>query len=310
MQKIKLLVVFIISLLFSLSANGTLIEIKVKVQGEVITNLDIENEINYLTFLNPKLRNLEKKNVLNIAKNSLITEIVKKRELEKFTNLEKENDLVNLIENNLIAKKNIKSKTEFKKILSKRSLDYEQIKRKLLIEALWNQLIYTKYSKNLVINKSELRNRIQNQIDTTQKKYEYNLSEIVFEEEIDFNLENKIKEIKKSIKNIGFENTANIFSISNTAKNGGLIGWINELQISKNIVENIEKIKEQEISKPIKIGNSYIIIKINKKKELKNKIDLEKELEKLINFETNRQLNNYSIIFYKRLKKNLDIDEY
>ena len=163
---------------------------------------------------------------------------------------------------------------------------------------------------NLVINKSELRNRIQNQIDTTQKKYEYNLSEIVFEEEIDLNLENKIKEIKKSIKNIGFENTANIFSISNTAKNGGLIGWINELQISKNIVENIEKIKEQEISKPIKIGNSYIIIKINKKKKLKNKIDLEKELEKLINFETNRQLNNYSIIFYKRLKKNLDIDEY
>ncbi len=310
MQKIKLLVVFIISLLFSLSANGTLIEIKVKVQGEVITNLDIENEINYLTFLNPKLRNLEKKKVLNIAKNSLITEIVKKRELEKFTNLEKENDLVDLIESNLIAKKNIKSKTEFKKILSKRSLDYEQIKRKLLIEALWNQLIYTKYSKNLVINKSELRNRIQNQIDTTQKKYEYNLSEIVFEEEIDSNLENKIKDIKKSIKNIGFENTANIFSISNTAKNGGLIGWINELQISKNIVENIEKIKEQEISKPIKIGNSYIIIKINKKKELKNKIDLEKELEKLINFETNRQLNNYSIIFYKRLKKNLDIDEY
>ena len=309
MQKIKLLVVFIISLLFSLSANGTLIEIKVKVQGEVITNLDIENEINYLTFLNPKLRNLEK-NVLNIAKNSLITEIVKKRELEKFTNLEKENDLVNLIENNLIAKKNIKSKTEFKKILSKRSLDYEQIKRKLLIEALWNQLIYTKYSKNLVINKSELRNRIQNQIDTTQKKYEYNLSEIVFEEEIDLNLENKIKDIEKSINNIGFENTANIFSISNTAKNGGLIGWINELQISKKIVENIEKIKEQEISKPIKIGNSYIIIKINKKKELKNKIDLEKELEKLINFETNRQLNNYSIIFYKRLKKNLDIDEY
>tara|TARA_Y100000816_G_scaffold278817_1_gene250425 strand:- start:2492 stop:3445 length:954 start_codon:yes stop_codon:yes gene_type:complete len=310
MQIIKLLLISIFFLLFSLNANGKLIEIKVKVQGEIITNLDIEDEINYLTFLNPKLRNLENKKALNIAKNSLITEIVKKKELEKFTDLEKKNNLVDLIENNLITKKNIKSKSEFKKILSTQGLDYEKIKRKLLIEALWNQLIYTKYSKNLVINKSELRNRIQNQIDTTQKKYEYNLSEIVFEEEIDLNLENKIKDIEKSINNIGFENTANIFSISNTAKNGGLIGWINELQISKKIVENIEKIKEQEISKPIKIGNSYIIIKINKKKELKNKIDLEKELEKLINFETNRQLNNYSIIFYKRLKKNLDIDEY
>ena len=179
-----------------------------------------------------------------------------------------------------------------------------------MIETLWNQLIYQKYSKNLVINREELRKQIQNQIDTTEKKYEYNLSEIVFEEEIDSNFENKIKEINNSINNIGFENTANIFSISNTAKNGGLIGWINELQISKQIIERIEKIKEQKISEPIKIGNSYIIIKINKKREIKNKIDLEKELEKLINFETNKQLNKFSIIFYKRLKKNLDINEY
>ena len=117
-----------------------------------------------------------------------------------------------------------------------------------MIETLWNQLIYQKYSKNLVINREELRKQIQNQIDTTEKKYEYNLSEIVFEEEIDSNFENKIKEINNSINNIGFENTANIFSISNTAKNGGLIGWINELQISKQIIERIEKIKEQKIS--------------------------------------------------------------
>ena len=309
MQKINIFIL-IFYFLFNISANSELIEIKVKVHGEVITNLDIKNEINYLTFLNPKLGNLEKTKVFSIAKNSLITEIVKKEELKKFTNLDKENSLINLIENNLLRKKNIENRDAFKKILIERNLNYEEIKKKLLIETLWNQLIYQKYSKNLVINREELRKQIQNQIDTTEKKYEYNLSEIVFEEEIDSNFENKIKEINNSINNIGFENTANIFSISNTAKNGGLIGWINELQISKQIIERIEKIKEQKISEPIKIGNSYIIIKINKKREIKNKIDLEKELEKLINFETNKQLNKFSIIFYKRLKKNLDINEY
>ena len=309
MQKINIFIL-IFYFLFNISANSELIEIKVKVHGEVITNLDIKNEINYLIFLNPKLGNLEKTKVFNIAKNSLITEIVKKEELKKFTNLDKENSLINLIENNLLRKKNIENRDAFKKILIERNLNYEEIKKKLLIETLWNQLIYQKYSKNLVINREELRKQIQNQIDTTEKKYEYNLSEIVFEEEIDSNFENKIKEINNSINNIGFENTANIFSISNTAKNGGLIGWINELQISKQIIERIEKIKEQKISEPIKIGNSYIIIKINKKREIKNKIDLEKELEKLINFETNKQLNKFSIIFYKRLKKNLDINEY
>ena len=152
MQKINIFIL-IFYFLFNISANSELIEIKVKVHGEVITNLDIKNEINYLTFLNPKLGNLEKTKVFSIAKNSLITEIVKKEELKKFTNLDKENSLINLIENNLLRKKNIENRDAFKKILIERNLNYEEIKKKLLIETLWNQLIYQKYSKNLVINR-------------------------------------------------------------------------------------------------------------------------------------------------------------
>ena len=309
MKRLQLLIVFF-SFFLNLNANSNVIEIKLKIQDEVITNLDIENEINYLTFLNPKLKDLDREKVFNIAKNSLTTEIIKKKEVKKFVDLEKENDLVNIIEKNLLLKKNIKNKNEFKEILNKKNLEYKSIKKKLLIEALWNQLIYQRYSKNLVINKEELRNKIKEQIDGIKKKYEYNLSEIVIEEEINNKFKKKVLEIKKNIRTIGFENTAIIYSISNTAKNGGLIGWINELQISKQILKKIEKLDEQQLSEPIKVNNSYIIIKVNQKKELKNKIDLEKELEKLINLETNRQLNNFSIIFYKRLKKNLEIYEY
>ena len=309
MKKIIIIIIFF-SFFFNFSANSDVVEIKVKVQDEVITNLDIENEINYLTFLNPKLKNLDKEKVLKIAKNSLITEIIKKKELKKFVDLQKENDLVNMIERNLLLKKNIKSKDEFKKILNSKNLEYKDIKKKLVIEALWNQLIYQRNSKNIVINKEELKNKIKRQIEGVDKKYEYNLSEITFENEINKNLEDKILEIKNSINSIGFENTAIIFSISNTAKNGGLIGWINELQISKEVLEKIKKLNKDQFSEPIKINNSYLIIKVNQKKELKNKINLEKELEKLINLETNRQLNNFSIIFYKRLRKNIEVYEY
>ena len=309
MKKIKI-IILLFSFFFNLNANSNVVEIKVKVQDEVITNLDIENEINYLTFLNPKLKNLDKEKVFKIAKNSLITEIIKKKELKKFVDLQKENDLVNMIERNLLLKKNIKSRNEFKKILNNQNLEYKDIKKKLVIEALWNQLIYQRNSKNIVINTEDLRNKIKGQIDGIKKKYEYNLSEIIFEEEIDKNLEDKVLEIKNSIDGIGFENSAIIFSISNTAKNGGLIGWINELQISKLILEKIEKLNQGQFSEPIKTNNSYLIIKVNQKKELKNKVILEKELEKLINLETNRQLNNFSTIFYKRLRKNIEIYEY
>ena len=309
MKKITIIIIFF-SFFFNIIANSNVVEIKVKIQDEVITNLDIENEINYLTFLNPKLKDLDKEKVFKIAKNSLITEIIKKKELKKFVNLQEENNLVNMIERNLLLKKNIKSKDEFKKILNSQNLEYKDIKKKLAIEALWNQLIYQRNSKNIVINKEELRSKIKGQIEGIKKKYEYNLSEIVFEEEIDKNSEDMLREIKSNINSIGFENTAIMFSISNTAKNGGLIGWINELQISKQIIEKIENLNLEQISDPIKVNNSFLIIKVNQKKELKNKIDLEKELEKLINIETNRQLNNFSIIFYKRLRKNLEINEY
>ena len=310
MKTIKIVIILFFSFLNYTNSYGYFIEIKVKVKDRIITNIDIENEINYLIFLNPKLKNLEIKKVYRIAKDSLITEIIKRNELENFIDFEERNNLANIIEKKLYMKKNIKDKNEFKKILKDKNLDYEKIKEKLYIEAIWNQYIYDKYSKNLIIDKDELKKKINNQLKKTEKKYEYNLSEIFFREEIDIDNKNRISEIYKSIDNIGFENTANIYSISNTAKNGGLIGWINELQISKIINENLNKLNIDDISEPIKIGNAYIIIKLNDKKELTNNIDINKELEKLINSERNRQLNNFSIIFYKRLKKNIEINEY
>ena len=310
-NKIKIFLIFFF-IIFSLNkiCYGELIEIKVKIKNEIITNIDLEKEKNYLIFLNPRLNELKKSRLDNIAKDSLITEIIKELEVKRYFDLNKNNKLVNTVEDNLLKRRNISNRNEFKKILKSLNIDYQTIKKKLTIETFWNQLIYEKFKNNIVINRVELKKNILEKFENESKKFVYNLSEIVFEKSLDQNLDEGLNKISDNIKKIGFENTANIYSISNTSKNGGLIGWINELQISSQINDIIKNLGIGEISKPIKIQNGYMIIKLNNKKQLKEDIDIDIQLEKLINKETNRQLNTFSNIFYKKLKKNIDINEY
>ena len=309
MKRKKIIIFLSIYLIFISPLFGKSIEIKVKVLNEVITNYDIKEEEKYLIFLNPKLKQLQDSKRKNIAKDSLITEIIKKKELEKFFNFNEQSKLINIVEKQLLKRKNIYNKEELLKILKNKKINYEKVKVKLKIETLWNQLVYNKYLKNVKVNKDALRKSILDQFNNKDKKFEYNLSEIIFTESIIENQESKIKKINQSINQIGFENTANIFSLSSTASNGGLIGWINELQISEIINNNIKNLKVNEISKPIKIESGFLLIRLNNKREVKEEINLEEQLEKLIMQEKNRQLNNFSIIFYKKLKKNIDINE-
>ncbi len=310
MKIVKLFFVIIFFFNFNNQVFGDLIEIKVNIGDEIITSLDIENEKRYLFFLNPKLQELQESKIQNIAEESLITEIIKKKELEKYFDFSKNRKIIEIVEKNLLRKKNIKNKQDFIQILKNLDLDYEIVKQKFFIEALWNQLVYEKYSSNVVINKNELKIKIQEQIRKEKKKFSYNLSEIFFENSLEENLDKKILKINESIKNIGFENTASIYSTSNTSNRGGLIGWINELQISSKIINEISKLDINGITKPLKLQKGYILIKLNDKKEIKQKISLEEQLKKLINSETNRQLNSFSNIFYKRLKKNIEINEF
>ena len=310
MNKIKLLLLLVLFLQIPNNIFATSINIELEIQNEIITNIDIKNEKKYLFFLNPKLMELDKLRIENIAKNSLIKEIIKKKEIEKFFNFNNDINLINILENSLMKRKNIKNKDDFRNILKNKEIKYERVKEKLKIEALWNQLIYKKYFRNIKIDKISLKKRLKNDSNNKEKIFEYNLSEIVLSESIDKDLQEIWRIVDKNIKDIGFENTANVYSISNTSKNGGLIGWVNELQLSSTIKDEIKTLTINQISKPIKIKNKYIIIKLNNKKEFKQKINFDEQLATLINEETNRQLNNFSSIYYKKIEKNTDINEY
>lgn len=176
-------------------------------------------------------------------------------------------------------------------------------------EAFWNELIFQKYNPMIKIDKEQLRINLKTKI-SKDKKFEYNISEILFEIEKNENLRNKYKKIIKYINSNDFKAAASRFSISNSANNGGEVGWIKETLLSENLNSILKKIDKNEITEPIKYPTGYLILRINDKKELKQKINIEKELNELVIYEKNRQLNQFSLLLFKKLKQNIKINEY
>ena len=296
-------ILFIFFIFFQFN-NILAIESKIiyRIGNEIITNIDIKNEFKYLLALNDNLRELDKKIILDISNNSIIREKIKQIELLKnFKEIIIDNDYMDAYLKNIYLGLDLNSLEEFEYYLNKYDITLKNVKKKISIELLWNDLIIEKYSNQIKINKEQIKRQLQNK-DTTKVK-EYQLSEIVFNVETKNDIEKKYIEITKSINKIGFENTASIYSISDSAKIGGEIGWINENLINTKIKKNIDTLQIGEISQPIILPNGILILQIINIKNSEMKIDIEVEYNKAINFEKNRQLNQFSIIYFNKIKK-------
>ena len=307
LKNIFLLVLLSIFTFFNTTTKSD-VSIVVSIDQKIITNYDIQNEANYLQILNPDLKQLDKENILKLSKESLVREIIKKNEVEKVFDFSLENPFVNEYLKNLYTKLNFTNENEFNDyIINFSDYSLDDIKQKLKIEIAWNELIYLKYKNQINIDKEKLKIKINQLSDKTIK--EYKLSEIVFMKRKNENLQDLISLIKSNIKEIGFNNTANIYSISESAKFGGNIGWIDENNLTDKLVESLEKISIGQNTDVIQLGNNFIIIKIDEIKETNSPIDKNKELEKMIKFETNKQLNQFSRIFFDKSKINYNINE-
>ena len=305
MKKIFYLILFIFNITNASSIESKIIYV---IENEIITNIDIKNEFKYISALNSQLKNLPKEKIFNIARESIIREKIKKVEiLKNFKNLDVNEEYLDLLIKNIYNNLKINSHEEFKNYLKNYNLEIRDIEEKIKIEALWNELIVKKYNSKININIEQIKRDIKNTKSLINKNYL--LSEIVFEIKDTKKLNEKYILIKKSTEDIGFKNTASIYSISDTAKIGGNIGWINERSLSKVIYENIYQLKKGEISKPLIIPGGILILKINDIKNETMKLDPEKELERIVSFKKNRQLNQYSKIYFNKIKKNQGFSE-
>ena len=307
-NRIIILIILFLSLI-NISFSKIQLGIVMKIDNEIITNHDIEQEINYLKALNPKLNQIDKNELLIIAKNSIIKEFVKKKEIQKYKKLDLTNSQIDSVLNNLIQNLNFQNEDQLKNYLNNFNFSIEQLKKKIEIENEWKNLIYSKYIKTVKIDREELLKKIEKS-SKDKSTLEYNLSEIVFEKKRELTLKELVSDIDKSILKNGFENTANIYSISESAKVGGKIGWVKKNSLSDIIIDGLNNLKKNEYSTPLQIDNNFLIFKVNDIREVKTEINKDKELNKMIYIETTKQLDRFSNIFYNKIKLNSEISEF
>ena len=300
--------IIIIILIFSYSNLNAVESVKIilKINDEIITNIDIQNEYNYLAILNSDFKKIEINKALKLAKSSVIKEKIKEIEIRKYQDLSKESKVLPNVIESLYKSIGIKNEVEFKDYLKKNKLSYSYIKKKLNIETTWNSLIYTRYNNQVKIDLKKMKKTL---LDQKSEQNSYLISEILFDKDVEEKINEKYKKIKLSIKKNGFKNSANIYSISESSKTGGRLGWINESQLSKEMNSKIKKLKIGEYTDPITVPNGNLIIMLEDIKKIKNNLDIEKELKILENYERNKQLNQSSNIFYNKIKNNTQINE-
>lgn len=279
-----------------------------KVNNQLITNIDIQNEKNYLLAINQNLESLDDKKLYEIAKASIIREKIKKNELRKYFNIDIYTKYIDNILEDFYTKLNFENIESLENYLLSKNLQIDTVKNKLNIEALWNELIYKRYNKQVEIDKEKLRKKIKEQKYKKESELFF-VSEIIFSANNKSEIENKYKEILESINEIGFKNTANIYSISNTAKFGGEVGWVNKSRMSDNISVKLENIKIGGVTDLIKVPNGFLIIKVLDKKMETIEQNEEEDLKQLIIYERDRQLNEFSSIYFQKIKKSSLINE-
>ena len=283
------------------------VKILTKIGNQIITNVDIENEYKYLVSLNKDYQKLEKDKIFNLAKSSLLREKIKEIEIRKYFELGVQDSFLNSKIGELYTNLGFSNSLDFQRYLDQFDLRIEDVAKKIEIELKWNKLVYDKYKDQLVINERVLKKKI---IDESKNKSSYNLSELIFSYKTEQESKKKLSEIFKSIDEIGFENTVLIFSEAETRKNSGNLGWVSEVSLSKIILEKLEKIDILEITDPIQLQNAILILKLNDKKKIQmSTLNLDDELRELVKFETNKQLNIFSKIYFEKIRSKLNINE-
>ena len=303
---------FFFLIFFSLSKNSFSEEVSIvyTVNNNPITSIEIKNEITYLKLINRDLNNMDNKSLVIYASKSILREKIKELEIKKYfkTGMNDEVITQNLVR--LLNTLGLENINEFKSLLSDLQLEIEFVKNKIEIELLWNQLIFEKYKNKLSIDEDKIKKDLKTKIKNKENEVtEYNLSEILFTPKSKITEKKDIEKIKKSINEVGFENTAIIYSISNTSSSGGNIGWLKKTQLSKEISAVIENLDIGEVSEAINTPTGKLLLILKNKRKVKKEINLREELNKALIIERNKQLNQFSSIYFKKVELNTIINE-
>ena len=277
------------------------------VGDKALTDSDVIDEIKKILILNKQSYTKERKKELqSIAVRRIIERAIKNIEIEKYDFLEfNQIDLDNQI--NILAQRVDVSIDTLKTIFETNGLDFEQIKKNVITELLWNNLMISIYKNNLTVNEDEINQQLAN-FDENTESNEYLISEIVLKSVESNKLDEELNKVKNMIKDIGFEKTAMTVSVSANSTSGGNIGWIEENSIAKKFKSRIINTPVGEVSKPIVLPEGIIIFTVRDKRKSNKVVDLESIRKSLILAERNKILNMYSLSHYESLTRKIAVN--
>jgi len=305
--------IFILLAIINLLSNKVIAENKyeiiVNINSQIITNFDIQKETKYLFALNPSLDNLSKKQIKEISKKSLIREKIKENEILKYYIINYEDPQLAIFLINIYKRLGIVDEAEFNTYLSKFDLDISSVIKKIAIEKAWNKLIFDKFRNQISVDELKIKDELEKKLDKSEIQTSFLISEILFQPKNEKEYQDIYNNIIKTVEENSFKSAASIYSISDSSINSGEIGWVKKNEISKLIYKELNKLKIGDISQPIKVASGFLMIYLEDLKKVEQEINLDQELKKIIMVEKNRQLNEYSIIYYKKIEKQIFINE-
>jgi len=305
---LKKTIIIILLLLLTISkGNGEIKDALLATIGDKpVTKSDIVNEIKIILLLNNESYSDDKRQQLyQLAMKSTVKRKIKEIEIERYKIEEYNKPDLNKELIKLANSINVDLDT-LKNICSTNELDFSLIEDQVKIELMWNSLIFSLYKDRLSLNVDE----IEEQLKVAQNKKEleeFLISEIIIDLVEDSNFKSKIENLKNEIKEKGFENVAMELSISESAINGGDLGWLNENVISEKFKEVIVKTQIGEISEPIILSNGIIIFKVRDKKKVKNDITIEDIKNQIVNSEKTKILTMYSKSHYDKARRSISV---
>jgi len=306
----KKVLIYLVSFFFIFNQVCFGIENKIllKIENEIISTIDIINESKYLITLNKSIQNLDEAEIFELSKKSIIREKIKKIEiLKSFKNPKIPDEFLEQILRNVYQTLKINDLNSFKEYLKSNSIDYEFVKDKIQTEALWNELILAKYSSKIKVDLDKVKQLVIKNSKKISKSYL--LSEISFEISNTKELDSYFDEIKKVIMEKGFNNAALTYSTSKTSSFGGQLDWIEEDSLNVNLKNILSKMKKNEFTSPITVPGGFLILKIDNIKEIKKDKNIDQEVKKIIDIKKNNQLNQFSKMYFNKVKKNVQINE-
>ena len=305
--------IFIFIVLVNFLSNAVIAENKyeiiININNQIITNFDIEKETQYLLALSPSLNNLSLKQMKEIARNSLVREKIKENEILKYYKINYEDPQLLIFLSNIYNRLNMKNEDEFAAYLLKNDLDIKEVIKKIAKEKAWNRLIFDKFNDLISVDETNIKNEFEKKQTKSEIETSFLISEILFQSKNEGEFQETYEAIIKTIKESSFKSAASIYSISDTSINGGEIGWVNKNEISNLIYNKLNKLNIGETTQPIKIASGFLMVYLEDLKKEDREINLEEELKKIIMTEKNRQLNEYSTIYYKKIEKQIFINE-